>query len=118
MENQLLIDNVVEKLYKRYPELQDRFGEEGRRKCREDNVHHFNYLQAAADVGEEKIFVDYAIWLNSVLVSRGMKPDHLIDNFVCIQEAIEEGGGDSRFTSYLQAAIRSIRQGEQCETPS
>ena len=118
MEDQLLFDTVVEKLYKRYPELQDRFGEEGRRKCREDNVHHFNYLQAAADVAEEKIFVDYAIWLNSVLVSRGMKPDHLIDNFVCIQEAIEEGEGDSRFPSYLQAAIRSIRQGEQAETPS
>ncbi|KQU62883.1 hypothetical protein FZC83_19055 [Rossellomorea marisflavi] len=118
MGDQLLIDTVVEKLYKRYPDLQDRFGEEGRRKCREDNVHHFNYLQSAADVEEERIFVDYAIWLNSVLVSRGMKPDHLIDNFVCIQEAIEEGEGDSRFPSYLQAAIRSIRQGEQAETPS
>ncbi|KML34171.1 hypothetical protein [Rossellomorea marisflavi] len=118
MEDQLLIDDVVEKLYKRYPELQDRFGEEGRRKCREDNVHHFNYLQSAADVGEEKVFVDYAVWLNSVLVSRGMKPDHLIDNFVCIQEAIEEGEGDERFISYLQAAIRSIRPGMKAETPS
>ncbi|MHC8520331.1 hypothetical protein ACPJHQ_02375 [Rossellomorea sp. H39__3] len=68
--------------------------------------------------GEEKVFVDYAVWLNSVLVSRGMKPDHLIDNFVCIQEAIEEGEGDERFISYLQAAIRSIRPGMKAETPS
>lgn len=89
MENKYkrVIDEAVVKLYDRYPELEDKYGEAGRKKCYEDNIHHFNYLESAADVGESKVFSDYALWLNSVLVSRGMKSDHLIDNFKCIMES-------------------------------
>ena len=107
-----VIDSAIVKLYERYPELNEKFGDAGRRKCYEDNIHHFNYLESAADLGESKVFSDYALWLNSVLVSRGMKSDHLIDNFICIIESLEESEIDKTedFKSHLNQAIESIRR--------
>ncbi|WP_064094394.1 hypothetical protein [Rossellomorea aquimaris] len=114
MDNQYknVIDSAVEKLYIQYPELDTKFGEAGRKKCYEDNVHHFNYLESASTVSEKKVFTDYALWLNSVLVSRGMKSDHLIDNFKCIIEALNESSLEKgeNFQVYLKAAILSIEE--------
>ncbi|NQD67204.1 hypothetical protein HP456_14915 [Bacillus haikouensis] len=116
MENKFkpVIDRAVMKLYERYPELGERFGEVGKQKCYEDNVHHFNYLQTTAAAGDEKVFIDYALWLNNVLISRGMKSDHLIDNFVCLLEALAESGSEEAeiFQHYLNAGIRAIREND------
>ncbi|WRP06961.1 hypothetical protein U9J35_01970 [Rossellomorea aquimaris] len=114
MENKYksVIDETVERLYERYPELAVKYGEIGRKKCYEDNVHHFNYLESASDVGESNVFSDYALWLNSVLVNRGMKSDHLIDNFKCIIESLEKTGVEKGedFKLYLNEAIGSIQK--------
>ncbi|OXS64194.1 hypothetical protein N5C46_12695 [Rossellomorea vietnamensis] len=122
MENKYkhVIDEAVVKLYDRYPELDEKFGEAGRKKCYEDNIHHFNYLESAADVGESKVFSDYALWLNSVLVSRGMKSDHLIDNFKCIMESLEETRVEKgeAFELYLKQAIESIQAADREEPAS
>ena len=122
MENKYkrVIDEAVEKLYERYPELDEKFGESGRKKCYEDNIHHFNYLESAADVGESKVFSDYALWLNSVLVSRGMKSDHLIDNFNCIMESLEEADVEKgkAFKLYLKQAIESIQTQDHKDNPT
>jgi hypothetical protein len=79
-----------------YPILEEKYGELGRKKCVEDNYHHFKHLDTAYSLNEEKLFVDYALWLNNILTSRGMKEDHLIDNFegiikVLHTEQTEEG---------------------------
>jgi hypothetical protein len=122
MENKYksVIDEAVERLYERYPELAVKYGEVGRKKCYEDNVHHFNYLESASDVRESNVFSDYALWLNSVLVSRGMKSDHLIENFNCIIESLEtrsvEKGGD--FKLYLNEAIKSIQEADRENMPA
>ena len=122
MENKYksVIDEAVIKLYERYPELDDRYGETGRKKCYEDNIHHFNYLESAADVGESKVFSDYALWLNSVLVSRAMKLDHLIDNFKCIMESLEEHKVEKgeAFKLYLKQAIESIQFADKENIPT
>ncbi|MGG3916441.1 hypothetical protein [Rossellomorea vietnamensis] len=122
MENKYkhVIDKAVVKLYDRYPELDEKYGEAGRKKCYEDNIHHFNYLESAADVGESKVFSDYAFWLNRVLVNRGMKSDHLIDNFKCIMESLEETRVEKgeAFKLYLKQAIESIQDGDGAESTS
>ncbi|MCR8848839.1 hypothetical protein NQ095_10515 [Rossellomorea sp. SC111] len=122
MENKFksVIDEAVVKLYDRYPELDEKYGDAGRKKCYEDNIHHFNYLESAADVGEAKVFSDYALWLNSVLVSRGMKSDHLIDNFNCIMESLEGTGVEKgeTFKFYLKQAIESIQSADREEPTS
>ncbi|WP_078555211.1 hypothetical protein [Bacillus alkalicellulosilyticus] len=102
-----MISEVVDGMYSAYPELA-RFGDNGRKKCREDNEHHFHHLETAYQLDNEKVFVDYAIWLNGILVRHGMKTEHLIDNFNRIVTAttnqlpIEK---EHKFHSYLHAAI-------------
>ncbi|MDT8862055.1 hypothetical protein N0O92_17735 [Alkalihalobacillus sp. MEB130] len=112
-----LLDDIITGIYEAYPELEEKFGERGKVKCKEDNEHHFNYLETAFLLNQPKIFTDYAIWLNNVLVSRGMKSSHLIDNFERIHVAIANKMKDDRdrlnqFSSYLQAAISELRDQE------
>lgn len=122
MENKYksVIDEAVDRLYKRYPELDVKYGEVGRKKCHEDNVHHFNYLESASDVGDSKVFSDYALWLNSVLVNRGMKSDHLIDNFKCIIESLDKSGVEKGedFKLHLYEAIKSIQKADRENMPA
>lgn len=106
-----IIDEVVIQIYNKYPEIEATFGDRGKIKCKEDNVHHFHYLETARYLNQSQIFTDYALWLNNILVKRGMSSEHLIDNFRFIQTAIEgklEAKTLERFSYYLDTAINFI----------
>ncbi|MBP3951478.1 hypothetical protein [Bacillus suaedae] len=106
-----IIDKVVIQIYNKYPEIEEVFGDRGKIKCKEDNVHHFHYLETADHLNQPRIFTDYALWLNNILVKRGMSSEHLIDNFRFIQIAIKgnlEEETVERFSQYLDAAIDLI----------
>jgi hypothetical protein len=103
-----MIDEITEGMYEAYPELLDKYGEQGKRKCREDNGHHFRHLETAYQVNNDQIFVDYAIWLNGILVRHGMQPDHLIDNFERIQKVLPGGGLPEELVA---AYVRMLDQG-------
>ncbi len=83
-----IIDEVVKGIYESFPMLVEKYGEIGRKKCVEDHHHHFKHLDTAFSLNEGKIFNDNALWLNNVLTSRGMKEDHLIDNFERIRRTL------------------------------
>lgn len=107
-----IIEEVTEGIYNDYPTLQEKYGELGRQKCREDNEHHIKHLQTAVSMGDEKFFIDYAHWLNGILTSRGMKTEHLVDNFERLQVAFikaeaEENNMD--FINILKSAIYSLK---------
>ncbi|WP_077624073.1 hypothetical protein [Sediminibacillus massiliensis] len=111
-----ILDEVVAGIYKKYPQLLQRFGEQGRQKCREDNQHHIHHLETAYQVEDPAIFVDYAIWLNDILCVRGMKPDHLIDNFERIAIAVEGKLDPEQEKSYkkaLESAITALQKREE-----
>ncbi|WP_409252772.1 hypothetical protein V1502_02250 [Bacillus sp. SCS-153A] len=113
-----VINGAVKEIYVKYPELDAKYGERGRQKCYEDNVYHFQYLETSAGLGSSKIFTDYALWLNSVLVSRGMSTDHLIDNFRSIITALEASpeveNGDV-FSDHLYQAIYRLEESDGTE---
>lgn len=116
--NALLINSIIEDvtdgIYGDYPILLEKYGERGRQKCREDNEHHIKYLQTAASMDEEKYFIDYAHWLNGILTSRGMKTEHLIDNFKRLISAFERLNDDDFtivYTNMLKSAIDSLSKG-------
>ena len=109
-----IIEEVTDGIYKDNPILLEKYGERERQKCKEDNEHHIKYLQTAAAMDEEKYFVDYAHWLNGILTSRGMKTEHLIDNFHRLKNAFERLNDDklSRvFINMLESAIESLSDG-------
>lgn len=103
-----IIEEVTEGIYKDYPLLLEKYGEKGRQKCREDNVHHIKHLQTAASMGDEKFFIDYAHWLNGILTSRGMKTEHLIDNFVRLQKAFRNKSRGSDFEEFIEVLDSTI----------
>lgn len=106
-----IIEEVTDGIYRDYPILLEKYGERGRIKCKEDNEHHIKYLQTAAAMDEEKYFVDYAHWLDGILTSRGMKTEHLIDNFERLKTAFEKMNADEHsgvFIKMLNSAINSL----------
>jgi hypothetical protein len=109
-ELQRIIDEVTEGIYRDYPSLLERFGEQGRQKCREDNEHHIKHLQTAITMDDHQFFIDYAHWLNGILTSRGMKTDHLVDNFERLHTAFKSTKGESNeYIEMLEKAIESLK---------
>ncbi|WP_226669520.1 hypothetical protein [Metabacillus litoralis] len=110
-----VIEEVVEGIYKAYPMLEEKYGSVGREKCVEDNYHHFKHLDTAYALNETKIFTDYALWLNNILTSRGMKEDHLIDNFERIHLSLQAYDDEeiSSYSGYLTSAIATLQKEKQ-----
>ena len=90
MNDAVLIEQVTEWIYEADPGLLERYGEQGKDKCRQDNRHHLDHLRTAYDLRDERIFADYAVWLDGILRSHGMTTQLLIDNFKLLQKAIDE----------------------------
>lgn len=108
------IDIIMNGMYRDYPELEERFGEYGKVKCREDNHHHFHHLKTAFTLQHGQFFIDYAHWLTNLLVSRGMKAAHVIDNFKRIYHVLEEERSDEAlfYRTVLTEAIADIERRE------
>lgn len=68
---------TVERQYNRHPDLLERFGERGRKACRDDVRYHIDYLCAAVDSGRQQPFADYVGWLAELLEKRGVEVRHL-----------------------------------------
>lgn len=69
---------VTDLQYSRFPELEQRYGPEGKAKCLEDAVYHLSYLTTAAAVDDDSLFIDYVGWAKIMLAARGIPPDDLI----------------------------------------
>ncbi|TDB50190.1 hypothetical protein [Bacillus sp. CBEL-1] len=113
-----IVEKVTEKIYEQEPSLLQKFGERGKQKCIEDNHYHMKYLHTSYLLQNETVFSDYALWLNSLLTSRGMKTKHIIDNFILIEEALLDLAGDvdepaKSYLSYLQAANEVLQGAEK-----
>lgn len=68
---------VTQAIYARHSDELQRFGERGEQSCRQDILYHLDYLQSALSSNDPGIFVQYALWLKDVLVSRGVPASHL-----------------------------------------
>ncbi|WLR51136.1 hypothetical protein LC040_18530 [Bacillus tianshenii] len=97
-----MVDQITEDIYADFPDLLDKYGEAGKDKCRDDNQHHFRQLHTAYKLRNDQIFVDYALWLDGILTSRGMKTTLLIDNFVRIEKVLQETEHTEETDSYLR----------------
>lgn len=105
-------DQIVEKLfrrfYKEYPSL-EKFGENGKKRTKEDIYYHFQYLETAYALQEPKVFKDYVIWLAEVLETRGVGKQLLFINFVWLIEEIKT----FEITDELEFYINALKKGMQ-----
>ncbi|WP_028783623.1 hypothetical protein [Thalassobacillus devorans] len=112
-EKQKLVELVVEDIYQAYPELVGRFGESGRIRTLEDNHHHLDHLDTAFQMGNSTFFLDYTNWLNSVLTSRGVGTQLIIDNYERLLKWMEEVSFEQSeereaYQEYLRAGIKEL----------
>lgn len=63
---------ITEQHFHLHPELSEKYGSQGRKKCTEDSVFHLHYLAEAVAANSPKIFCDYVAWAKVMLVSRGI----------------------------------------------
>ncbi|MFT9849202.1 globin family protein [Aneurinibacillus sp. REN35] len=87
-QKEQLLDHIVQRIYEIYPDLEEKYGERGKQKCREDSEHHFHHLATAYEMDNDQFFIDYTLWLNNVLTSRGMNPSHIISNYQILQDVL------------------------------
>lgn len=87
-EQQLLIAQLVTKIhFEEKPELEVRYGTIGREKSIQDVVYHISYLAESIRSESQDIFNSYIEWVSSVLNSRNVPIDILIDNLYMLDRA-------------------------------
>jgi hypothetical protein len=83
----------------------ERFGQRGLEHSQQDGRFHVSYLVQALIASDPGVLTRYAVWLRSVLTTRGMCTRHLAENFERLARATQEQVFDSaRAVEYLRAA--------------
>jgi len=72
---------TTKSIYEAYPNLWERFGEQGFQHTEKDNHHHLDHLETAYELEDKQVFLDYSLWLETVLNSRNVETALIIDNF-------------------------------------
>lgn len=83
-------DFVSARLYAKHPEYFERYGEKGRRACRDDIVSHLAYIEGAIEAESPLPFTEYLRWLRSVLAARGIDDESLIDSVRLLGDYFED----------------------------
>jgi len=107
-ESAKLVAMTAVEYYRRYPEILQRYGPEGRRRTEEDIQYHYQTLAEAVITKEENLFLRYIGWVKSVLVNRNVRADYLVDCLLIMQEIVTEALTEAvaaKATSYIRLAL-------------
>lgn len=81
---------AAEQIYRRHPELLVRFGENGKRSCEEEIAIQVAYIDAAVETDSAVPLVEYLLWLQEVLRSRGLPDAALAESVHLVGEYFED----------------------------
>ncbi|MRX71544.1 hypothetical protein GJU40_05060 [Bacillus lacus] len=102
-----IVEKVTNQIYQDYPELQEKYGDRGREKCKEDNVHHMKHLETSFAMQNKEFFIDYSIWLNGILNRHGMDSSHLAYNYTILQKYIGEEFTEEKAKFFVECLSRA-----------
>lgn len=68
---------VSAQIYRQHPEYLERYGEKGRKACRDDIASHLSYIDGALAAASALPFAEYLRWLRAVLRARGIDDESL-----------------------------------------
>jgi methanogenic corrinoid protein MtbC1 len=75
-----LARQIVERQWKLWPALEQRYGKKGRAKCLEDARYHLRYLSEAVGAREPALFIHYVTWASTMLQARSIPVEDLVAN--------------------------------------
>ncbi|QEG41684.1 cobalamin B12-binding domain-containing protein [Roseimaritima ulvae] len=111
-DQEMLSAQLVDRYFEVRPELNARFGESGKVKCREDAKYHFSYLIAALQTGKPSLFLDYAQWTQQLLVNVGLPHDelrrYLAELRALLLERLAEPAQQQTAKDFLGPAIAAV----------
>jgi hypothetical protein len=116
LEQQELIDEMIfeisQGVYRRHPEMIDKFGEKGRRQTMADLHKHFHYLQTAFRLQAPELFVDHVKWLYNVLSSRKIDIQYVITGLSMMKESVKKMPSEKElfYRSCLADAIEWMKE--------
>lgn len=82
-------DYATTRIYASHPDLQHRFGEQGKRSCRADIALHISFLTGALSSGNSRPFTEYICWLDSVLAARNVPGSSLAESLHWLADYFE-----------------------------
>lgn len=83
-----LAEAVTARHFALHPELDRRYGEIGRIKCRQDAHYHLSYLSEAIAADSPSLFADYVSWAKIMLAGRGIPEEDLAENLEVLKDAL------------------------------
>ena len=106
-EKGALAREITDALYEQAPDLLEKHGEYGRKKCLEDMHYNLEHLAPAVDLGQPEMFASYARWLSGLLATRSVSTSEVVRSLELTEARIRE-----RFTAdEVEAVVPSIRAG-------
>lgn len=89
-ERALLAEVIATRHFAAHPELTERYGDEGKKKCVLDAAYHLAYLTDAVAAASPTLFADYLAWAKVMLRSRGVPATDLSRNISIMHEVVRE----------------------------
>lgn len=116
------VQAVTRRFYKTEGSAYAQFGERGRQACRQDLDYHLEFLRPVLEFGWLTPLVDYLVWLQQVLQTRGVPDQHLGQSLLWLAEFFEQRwrsrDGASVATALRAAHDRFVRAAMQASSPA
>jgi MerR family transcriptional regulator, light-induced transcriptional regulator len=106
-----LAREIVARQWKLRPELGQRYGKNGLKRCSEDARYHLKYLSEAVAAAEPALFVDYIAWVKTMLSSRNIPVEDLVFNLEAMLTVLQEqlpGRMHVPALDYLRSGIQGL----------
>ncbi|UEM25069.1 cobalamin-dependent protein (plasmid) [Skermanella mucosa] len=98
-------ERAVLRQWLRHPEMAQRYGDEGRKRCVEDMQYTLLYLEAATSTGSLELFRNYTEWLRSIFICHNLDVADLAGTLESLLEIFTERG-DVLQAEYLTDSLR------------
>ncbi|QJC53889.1 cobalamin-binding protein [Paenibacillus albicereus] len=106
-----LAENITRLQYERQPELQEKFGEIGWIKTKQDTIYTLKYLAESIHLESPLLFSNYMTWLRVLLQQYEVSTEDLYINILCFQEALRAELEPDQYVmvcQHLDAALRQL----------
>lgn len=116
----LAVDTVSAQFYTAHAAEYARFGERGRKACREDIEYQLDFLRPVLQFGSLPSYVDYLRWLGELLTARRIPVAHITESLILLGEffieQMPEHDGATIAAAIQAAAEQSIATGTAMPT--
>ncbi|QHL86087.1 cobalamin-binding protein [Nibribacter ruber] len=85
-----LVEQTLALVYAQNPDMEARYGEYGKEKCRQDTHYHFSYLIESVGSGSSALFNDYVLWAQQVLETRHLPVKDLHAHLGALKDVVTQ----------------------------